>query len=71
MASRILADLAATKALATEVAASLQGGEIIGLVGDLGTGKTTFTQELAAALDVRAHESARGEPGRHLAPLSR
>lgn len=33
-------------------ASTLKGGEIIGLVGDLGAGKTAFTQKLAAALGV-------------------
>jgi tRNA threonylcarbamoyladenosine biosynthesis protein TsaE len=41
-----------TKALAEQLATELGGGEVIGLIGDLGTGKTTFTQYLAAALGV-------------------
>lgn len=41
---------AETKQIATELAESLSGGEIIALEGDLGAGKTTFVQGLAAAL---------------------
>ena len=39
-----------TKKLAVELATSVKGGEFIALVGDLGAGKTTFVQGLAAAL---------------------
>lgn len=39
-----------TKALAAELAKTLKGGEVIALVGDLGAGKTTFSQGLVAAL---------------------
>ena len=46
-------DLKALKAFAETFAASLKGGEVIGLVGDLGAGKTAFTQRLAAALGVK------------------
>ena len=47
-------DLAALKAFAEKFAASLKGGEVVGLVGDLGAGKTTFVQLLAAAFGVEA-----------------
>jgi tRNA threonylcarbamoyladenosine biosynthesis protein TsaE len=40
------------KAFAERTASELKGGEALGLVGDLGAGKTTFTQALAAALGV-------------------
>lgn len=39
-----------TQKIAAEFAADLHGGEVIALLGDLGAGKTTFTQGLAAAL---------------------
>lgn len=39
-----------TKAIAAELAQHLVGGEFIALIGDLGAGKTTFTQGLVAAI---------------------
>ncbi len=39
-----------TQAIAAELARHLVGGEFIALIGDLGAGKTTFTQGLAAAI---------------------
>lgn len=42
------------KALAKDLAKKIEGGEIFGLVGPLGAGKTTFTQCLARELGVKA-----------------
>lgn len=41
------------KTFAPTFAKTLHGGEIIALVGDLGAGKTTFTQQLGKALKIR------------------
>ena len=49
-----LADLAATRRLAQAVARQLQAGDVIILTGELGAGKTTFTQGLANALGITA-----------------
>ena len=42
-----------TFAFAKKFARSLQGGEIIGLIGNLGAGKTVFTKGLAAGLGIK------------------
>lgn len=52
LASRTLRTLADTAELAAEVAAWLRPGGVLLLVGDLGAGKTTFTQALAKVLGV-------------------
>lgn len=49
-----LANLAATQQLATSLAPRLQPGDVVILTGDLGAGKTTFTQALGAALGITA-----------------
>ena len=46
----ILADEAATAALAGSLAKQLRKGDIVGLSGGLGSGKTTFVRYLLAAL---------------------
>jgi tRNA threonylcarbamoyladenosine biosynthesis protein TsaE len=51
--SRVLGDLAATRALGARLAAAIQGGEVIALRGPLGAGKS----ELARAL-IRARAGA-------------
>lgn len=45
-----------TKALAAEIARLLTGGEVIGLVGELGTGKTCFVKGLAQGLGMAEEE---------------
>lgn len=51
-----LPNLAATRKLAKSLAQRMKPGEVLALVGDLGTGKTTLTQALARALQVREDE---------------
>lgn len=46
-------NLAQTKRLAKRLSKSLKGGETVLLYGDLGAGKTTFTQFFAKALGVK------------------
>ena len=46
----ILADETTTKDLAERLAGQLKGGDVVGLSGGLGTGKTTFVRHLLAAL---------------------
>ena len=42
-----------TFAFAKKFAKTLKGGEIIGLIGDLGAGKTVFTKGLASGLGIK------------------
>jgi len=42
-----------TQRIAEQLAEKLQGSDVIGLIGNLGAGKTTFTQYLAAALGIK------------------
>lgn len=48
-----LADAAATRALGRRVASVLRAGDLLVLSGPLGAGKTTFTQGVGEALEVR------------------
>lgn len=49
----IVKNLEETKKLANDFAAKLNGGEVVLLNGDLGAGKTTFTQFVFASLGVK------------------
>ena len=49
-----LPDVRATHALAAELAPSLQPGDVLALVGDLGAGKTELVRGLVAALGAPA-----------------
>jgi tRNA threonylcarbamoyladenosine biosynthesis protein TsaE len=44
---------AETGEIARQIGLTLKGGEVLALVGDLGAGKTTFTQALAETLGVK------------------
>lgn len=70
-----LPDADATRALGRTLARLLRGGDLVILSGDLGAGKTTLTQGIGAALEVRGqvasptfivareHPSTVGGPG--------
>lgn len=42
-----------TEKLAKQVAKTLKGGDVLGLIGNLGAGKTSFTKALGKALGVK------------------
>lgn len=42
-----------TRLIAKKFARQLKGGEVIGLIGNLGAGKTVFTKGLAAGLGIK------------------
>ena len=47
-----------TRKLAVKLAKTLKGGEVIGLVGDLGAGKTAFVKGLAQGLGIKKRISS-------------
>lgn len=49
----VVKNIEETKKLANDFAAKLKGGEVVLLNGDLGAGKTTFTQFVFASLGVK------------------
>lgn len=53
MKRRYRVPLSGVKTLAKTMATELRGGETLALIGQLGSGKTTFVQTLARALGVR------------------
>src|SRR3954464_6549033 len=48
----VVADSDATQRLGARLGALLQRGDVVALIGPLGSGKTTFAQGLAVGLDV-------------------
>ena len=52
MRNVITRDETETKKFATDVAQTLKKGDVIALVGDLGTGKTTLSKYIAEALGI-------------------
>ena len=44
-----------TRAFGSKLAEKAKPGMVIALIGDLGTGKTTLTKSIAAALGIRGH----------------
>jgi tRNA threonylcarbamoyladenosine biosynthesis protein TsaE len=51
MEKEMIVDLEGLKKFAGELAKKLKGDEVIALIGDLGSGKTTFTRFLVEALE--------------------
>jgi tRNA threonylcarbamoyladenosine biosynthesis protein TsaE len=58
MADSVTASVAETESLGEELAASLRGGEVVLLSGELGAGKTAFVRGLARGLGVDPEEVA-------------
>ena len=58
MAETVTASVAETEAVAERLAASMRGGEVVLLSGELGAGKTAFVRGLARALGVDPEEVA-------------
>lgn len=53
-----IATMEQLKAFAAEIASLLQSGDVLALVGDIGAGKTTFTQSLFSCLGVNNNVSS-------------
>lgn len=53
MKEYVAENLTATQQFAKKLARTFKGGEVIGLIGDLGAGKTTLVQFLAQTLGVK------------------
>lgn len=53
MTAIVLPDLAAVAALGARIAADLEAGDVVGLSGTLGAGKTTLARAVIAALGYR------------------
>ncbi len=53
MVRKLYIPLTEAKQAAQKLAKTLKGGETIALIGQLGSGKTTFTQALGEALGIR------------------
>jgi len=53
MKTIVLKNLAELDKFAADFAAELRGGEVVGLIGDLGSGKTAFVKAVAAALGAK------------------
>ena len=47
-----------TKAFGLELAERLEPGQVVALIGDLGTGKTTLTKYIAQGLGITSHISS-------------
>jgi len=52
MKQQITNNQSETKEIAAKIAKNFKGGEVLGLVGELGSGKTVFTQGVAEALGI-------------------
>ncbi|MBU1039162.1 tRNA (adenosine(37)-N6)-threonylcarbamoyltransferase complex ATPase subunit type 1 TsaE [Patescibacteria group bacterium] len=53
MATHLTKTATQTRALGKQLAKQLTGGQILGLKGDLGSGKTTFVKGLAKGLNIK------------------
>ncbi len=56
----MLIEIKNSKTAAEKIAQTLKGGEIMGLIGTLGAGKTTFVQHLGKVLNVKQRITSPG-----------